>query len=146
MSEQPPNPSSTPPTAEDPTAVALSAANSALPFAELLVNRFSAMSEDLRSGNDSEALTRLSDSAQDLEDFLTYCVLISEIIAKDETKLVSEIGAYRDRLVKAVDALNPALSDLDFVEVADTLEQDVVASLVDYRSIHESIVRTLEAA
>ena len=120
---------------------------SALPFAGVLIGRFNKMIEGLRRGEDSDALAGLGDSAKDLEQFLTFIVLVAEILENTSPGTFQQLTTFRERLLGAIEGLHPALADLDLVEVADTLEQDVVQSLSSYQEeIHSDLTAALLAA
>ena len=140
-------PDSTDSSAEvDSMALARSAADNALAFAEHLAQRFSTMAESFRAGDDSNALTRLGESADDLEHFLTFLVLIAEMVEDTSPQTFHALRSYRDQLMSTLEGLQPALGDLDLVEVADTIEHDLVLSLVEYRQLSSPVQEALEAA
>ncbi|MGB1700648.1 MAG: hypothetical protein ACPHRO_11880, partial [Nannocystaceae bacterium] len=121
------------------------ASESALPFAELLVNRLTDIADGLRRGDDAPALSSLGESTGDIESFLTYLSLVSEIVESEDslsTKVVDYIGS----IAKQVESLEEPLSNLDLVEVADTIELDIVRNLEEYADIHKVLCTHLAAA
>ena len=124
-------------------AAAREAHASAIEFSAYLAGRLTKLSDALRRGEDGPALMGLGESAEHLEDFLTYLFLISDSIEADES-LKAQLVDYRTRLAQVVAALEPALDGMDLVEVADTLELDVVSSLEDYAGLHPAIGASLQ--
>jgi hypothetical protein len=125
---------------------ALAATTSAVPFAQLIERRLSSQVEKLRLGDDGAALNELGDTTRDIGEFLTYLVLMSDCIGEISPDVHQTILDYRLRIMGALASLNPALGDLDLVEVADTIEQDVVGALSAYPTLHSELVAALEAA
>lgn len=117
------------------------ATQSALPFVEWLMQRFSKIVHQIRSGDDLDAMDRIAALTGDLGDFFQYTFLIEDLQA---TK--AELQAYRTRLATILETINPALNDLDLVEVADIVEHDVLPALADYSPLHEQISASLCAA
>ncbi|GEM_PF-3980993 len=130
----------------DSMALARSAADNALAFAELLAGRLATLADAFRAGDDQDALLRLGESADDLEHFLTFIVLVAEIIETSSPSIFADLHRYRGQLMTTLEGLQPALGDLDLVEVADTLEHDLVASLADYRELNTPVLDALQAA
>lgn len=126
--------------------IALRAARSALPFADLLAGRYADIVAQLRGGQDDRALIALGDSTADLEDFLAFLVLIADMVADQDARGGRALGEYRDRLVGILEALQPALGHVDLVEVADALEDDLIPSLRDYRALDASVQSALSTA
>jgi hypothetical protein len=124
--------------ARDIFVAALAATTSAIPFAQLL--------ERLRMGDDGAALNDLGDTTREIGEFLTYLVLMSDCIGELSPDVHQHILDYRMRIMSALASLNPALGDLDLVEVADTIEQDVVGALGAYPNLHTELVAALQAA
>ena len=122
------------------------AASSAMAFADRLAAHYTDIALWLRGGNDSEALHALGESTEDLEHFFTFLVLVSELIAAGDAETGQALVDYRDRLVDVVESMQPALSHIDLVEVADTLEDDLVPSLRDYRDLDDTVRSVLAAA
>lgn len=127
---------------------AAQAVQSAYPFAQLIYQKFSEMSGALRDGNDQDALFSLSDSTKDLSDFFQFVILVREILKDHFTlpELQKDLESYQDRLLSGIESLNPALSDLDLVEVADIIEHDILPTLDDYAPFHEALTLTLQNA
>ncbi len=126
--------------------IALRAARSALPFADLLAGRYVDIVANLRSGHDERALIALGDSTADLEDFLAFLVLIVDMVSEQDPRGGRAIRDYRERLVGILEALQPALGHVDLVEVADALEDDLIPSLRDYRALDASVQSALAPA
>lgn len=126
--------------------IARSAAESAAPYAELLANNFTGMAELLRNGEDSEALTALGKGAEDLEHFMTFLVMVGDMIEGSAPDTSANVETYRKRLLNVFGTLEPALNELDLVEVADTLEHDLANSLNQYKDLHPSVEVALKAA
>lgn len=122
---------------------ALAATSSAVPFAQLLERRLSAQVEQLRQGDDGAALNALGETTKDMGEFLTYLVLMSDCISGFAPHVHQSILDYRLRVMTALASLNPALGDLDLVEVADTIEQDVVRALAEYPKLHAELLGVL---
>jgi hypothetical protein len=125
---------------------ALAATTSAVPFAQLIERRLNSQVEKLRLGDDGAALNDLGDTTREIGEFLTYLVLMSDCIGEISPQVHQQILDYRMRMMSALASLNPALGDLDLVEVADTIEQDVVGALLAYPSLHNEMVSALQAA
>lgn len=117
------------------------ATESALPFVEWMMQRFSKVAHQLRSGDDLGAMDRIGALTKDLKDFFQYTFLIEDLQSSR-----AELAAYRTRLAKVVETINPALDNLDLVEVADIVEHDVLPTLADYGSLHDQICASLAAA
>lgn len=127
----------------DPAAVqaAKEATESALPFVEWLMQRFSKVAHQLRAGDDLDAMGKIAGLSSDLKDFFQYTFLIEDI-----QSATTELQAYRKRLSQIVETLNPALDNLDLVEVADIVEHDILPALADYGPLHDQISASLAAA
>lgn len=127
----------------DPASVqaAREATESALPFVEWLMQRFSKVAHQIRSGEDIDAMERIAALANDLSDFFQYTYLMEGLHTATE-----ELAAYRTRLSGILESINPALHNLDLVEVADIVEHDVLPVLTDYGPIHDQIAASLSAA
>lgn len=123
------------------------AAESALPFVEWLIQRFNKIAHDLRNGEDSDALERIQGVTKDLEDFFQYTFLISDMCTEstDPASLHQDLAAYRTRLASVLESINPALTELDLVEVADIVEHEVLEALADYGPVHDKISESLAA-
>lgn len=136
-----------PQSAIDPAshAAAVQATESALPFVEWLMQRFNRIAHDLRNGEDKEALGRIEGISKDLQDFFQYTFLISDMLSDDKA-LIGELKVYRERLSSILESINPALDNLDLVEVADIIEHEIIGALTDYGAIHDRITSSLEAA
>lgn len=117
------------------------ATESALPFVEWLMHRFSKVAQQLRSGEDVEAMERIEGLASDLRDFFQYTFLIEDLHPSS-----SDLISYRGRLATLLEAVNPALQNLDMVEVADIVEHDVLPALADYGPVHDQITASLAVA
>lgn len=135
---------------EDPAslAAAVQATESALPFVEWLMQRFNKIGHDLRSGDDKDGLVQIEGIAKDLEDFFQYTFLISEMCTPSDEKdsLSTQLEDYRKKLKSILESINPALDNLDLVEVADIIEHEILPTLVDYAPIHDQISKSLAAA
>ncbi|MEE9384446.1 MAG: hypothetical protein V3V08_13665 [Nannocystaceae bacterium] len=131
---------------DDPLKIAQSAAENAAAFADLLATRLADVAGALRNGEDAPALNTLGESTDDLEQFLTFLVLTSEMLDKCSPATSTGLRDYRERLMKVLETLGPALQDMDLVEVADTLEHDVVSSLGEYRDLDDQVQSALRAA
>lgn len=117
------------------------ATQSALPFVEWLMQRFSKVVHQIRSGDDLDAMDRIAGLAGDLGDFFQYTFLIEGLQSSD-----ADLPAYRSRLSGILESINPALHTLDMVEVADIIEHDVLPVLAQYTSFHDQILASLAAA
>jgi hypothetical protein len=121
------------------------ASESALPFAELLATRLTDIADGLRRGDDAPALSSLGESTGDIESFLTYLTLVSEIVDAEgpvSTRVVEYVGS----IAKQVESLEEPLTNLDLVEVADTIELDLVRNLEGYPDIHKILCTHLDCA
>lgn len=127
----------------DPTALqaAKEAAESALPFVEWLMQRFSKVAHQLRVGEDVDAMKKIAGLSYDLKDFFQYTFLIEDV-----QSVTTELQAYRRRLSQIVETINPALDNLDMVEIADIVEHDVLPALADYGPLHDQISASLASA
>lgn len=105
------------------------------------MQRFSKVVHQIRSGNDVDAMERMAGLSSDLKDFFQYTFLMEDLRSP-----APSLVAYRDRLSKLLDSINPALDNLDLVEVADIVEHDVLPALADYGSLHDEILAALPAA
>ena len=129
-----------------PTAEQIQAANeatvTALPFAEYLASRLNDIADGLRRGGDAPALSSLGESTSELNDFMTYLSLVSELV--DGTpELEEQLTSYTKGLAEQLQSLEEPLANLDLVEVADTLELDLVRNLEAYPSLHQSLTAHL---
>ena len=129
-----------------PTAEQIHAANeatdTALPFAAYLATRLNDIADGLRRGDDAPALSSLGESTSELNDFMTYLSLVSEFVA-EVPDLESQVGNYIKSLSEQLQSLEEPLANLDLVEVADTLELDLVRNLEAYPSLHQSLTAHL---
>ncbi len=127
-------------------AAARQAVDCALPFAEFLAGRFTHLADRLRRGDDGPALLGIGESTDELHSFLEYLILVGEVAQGRDPALGSQVSDYRRQLTQTISTLEPALDGLDLVEVADTLELDVVRSIEAYGQIHEPLREALAAA
>jgi hypothetical protein len=123
---------------------ALAATESAMPFAAQLEKRLRAQVEKLRVGDDGTALNDLGDTTRDIGEFLTYLVLLCDCVSEIAPDVHQNVLDYRHRVMTALASLNPALSDLDLVEVADTIEEDIAGAIAQYPAIHSQLVHALQ--
>jgi hypothetical protein len=131
----------------DPVVLAQDAAETALPFADHLAKRCALIAEALRQGQDDDALHDLGITTSDLQDFLTFLTLMIEIAGDLGQHTASGlIEGYRDRLVKVLETISPALEEVDLVEVADAIDDDLVPSLEEYRDVDDTIQDALQQA
>ncbi|MBC8071959.1 MAG: hypothetical protein IAG13_26765 [Deltaproteobacteria bacterium] len=131
---------------DDQSSIARRAATSALPFAELLARNYVEIATDLRDGKDQEALGALGASTDELEHFLAFLVLIQDIVGERDPEGATSVRDYHERILGIIEGLQPALGFADLVEVADTLEDDLVPSLRDYRQLDTTVQMALMAA
>lgn len=131
---------------DDPTMTAArDAVEHALPFAQFLATEFTRIADDLRRGDDAPALQRIGAGAEELQHFLHYLILVGEVAQGCDADIGSKVAAYRKDLTQTIQALEPALEDLDLVEVADTLELDIVRSIEAYGDLHAPLREALAA-
>jgi len=126
-------------------ALAVSAASVAWPFAEQIAHRCASIVHGLRAGLDEDALDALTLTTVDLEHFLTFLVLLDEWVT-GEGGLRGQLLAYRQRVLGVVESIQPALGEIDLVEVADALESDLIPSLRDYVDLDEDVREALRTA
>jgi hypothetical protein len=131
---------------DDLITVSVRAARSALAFADVLARRYLEIAVGLRDGADKQALEDLGASADELEHFLAYLVLIQDVVGQQDPKGAVLVRDYHERILGIVEGLQPALGFADLVEVADTLEDDLVPSLRDYRELDTTVQSALLAA
>jgi hypothetical protein len=132
---------------DDPqTTIARRAASTALPFADLLAGKYREIALALRDGHDQDALGALGESTDELEHFLAFLVLIQDIVGQNDPNGAIAVRDYHERIVGIIEGLQPALGFADLVEVADTLEDDLVPSLRDYRELDTAVQSALLAA
>ena len=121
-------------------------AETAVPFADQLAARCSAIAASLRRGEDHSALCALAEATDDLEHFLKFLVLICDYLDPMDTTVSSHVRRYRQQLFEIVESLQPSLGHADLVEVADALEDDLVAMLRDYRQIDDAVQSALSSS
>jgi hypothetical protein len=131
---------------DDQTTIARRAATGALPFADLLAGKYVDIAGALRDGHDGDALDALGASTEELEHFLAFLVLIQDIVAQRDPNGAVLVRDYHERILGIIEGLQPALGFADLVEVADTLEDDLVPSLRDYRELDTTVQMALMAA
>lgn len=119
--------------------LACHAAGSAAHFAVHLADRYQRIVDSLRSGSDEAALTDFDASTHDLESFLQYLILVNEYVDRVTPNVSAELLALKDRILNAVEGLEPSLGDIDLVEVADALEDDLVPSLHGYADLDPAV-------
>jgi hypothetical protein len=119
------------------------AASCALPYVDTLAGRYAAIASSLRDGHDKDALAELGASTDDLEHFLAFLVLIQDAVGEVDPPSAVALRDYHEHIVGILEGLQPALGYADLVEVADALEDDLVPSLRDYRSIDTSVQSAL---
>lgn len=129
----------------DPQVIARSAARTAGPFVEHLSGRYRAVVEGLRTGRDAEALTSLGNLADELEHFLRFLVLIHDFVESADPRASANVLDYRSRLLGVVESIEPALSEIDLVEVADALEDDLIPTLAAYRDFDDAVMHAVGA-
>lgn len=130
---------------DDLASIAQRAAGSALPFAELLAGHYTKIAFALRDGRDREALDDLGASTDELEHFLAFLVLIQDVVGSKDPKGAVLVRDYHEHILGIIEGLQPALGSADLVEVADTLEDDLVPSLRDYRELDTTVQSALAA-
>lgn len=121
------------------------AASCALPYADTLAGRYATIASSLRDGHDRDALADLGESTDDLEHFLTFLVLIQDAVGEVDPPSAIALRDYHEHIVGIIEGLQPALGYADLVEVADALEDDLVPSLREYRSIDTCVQSALVA-
>jgi hypothetical protein len=121
-------------------------AETAVPFADQLAARCGAIAASLRRGEDHSALSALAEATDDLEHFLKFLVLICDYLDPMDTTVSSHVRRYRQQLFEIVESLQPSLGHADLVEVADALEDDLVATLRDYRQIDDAVQSALSCS
>ncbi len=131
---------------DDLASIAQRAAGSALPFAELLAGKYLDIALALRDGRDHEALDALGASTDELHHFLAFLVLIRDVVGTNDPEGAVAVRDYHERILGVIEGLQPALGFADLVEVADTLEDDLVPSLRDYRELDTTVQSALLAA
>lgn len=125
---------------------ARNAAASAMPFAQLLSQRCVAIALALREGRDAEALTTLEASVDDIQAFLSYLVLVRDLVATADPSAAIGLRDYQEHVIDVLEGLQPALGAADWVEVADALEADLAPSLDGYMSLDDRVRTALAAA
>lgn len=125
---------------------ARNAADSALPFARILSQRCVGIAVALRDGRDTEALSDLEASVDDIQAFLSYLVLVRDLVASNDPSAAVGLRDYQESVVDVIEALQPALGAADWVEVADSLEADLAVSLAGYESLDDRIRTALAVA
>lgn len=131
---------------DDQTIIARRAASGALPFADLLAGKYVDIAGALREGHDNDALDALGASTEELEHFLAFLVLIQDIVGQRDPNGAVAVRDYHERILGIIEGLQPALGFADLVEVADSLEDDLVPSLRDYRQLDTTVQMALMAA
>jgi hypothetical protein len=121
-------------------------AETAVPFANHIATRCSAIASGLRRGDDQAALAGLADASDDLEHFLKFLVLICDYTDAMDASASTEVRTYREQLMEIVESLQPSLGHIDLVEVADALEDDLVPALRDYRRVDDLVQVALRPA
>jgi len=125
--------------------MARSAARTAGPFLNHLSGRYRDIVAGLRNGRDAEALLSLSETADDLEHFIRFLVLIDDFVEPADPQASTEVRDYRNRILRVVESIEPALGDVDLVEVADALEDDLIPTLGEYRRFDDAILLAVGA-
>jgi hypothetical protein len=123
----------------EPKRLAMRAAEIAVPFADLVAASCADVASSLRRGEDHGAMTSLTESTVDLEDFLKFLVLIRDFVADLDAGVGEQINAYQRRLMTIIEGLQQPLGSMDFVEIADTLDEDLVPCLRGYRELDGSV-------
>lgn len=129
----------------DSQVAARNAARTARPFVDHLSGRYRQVIEGLRNGRDAEALLSLSDLADDLEHFFRFLILIHEFVDAADPQASANVLDYQNRLLGVVESIEPALGDVDLVEVADALEDDLIPTLTEYRNFDQSVLLAIGA-
>ena len=125
---------------------ARNAADSALPFAQILAHRCVGIAVALRDGRDTEALCSLETSVDDIQAFLSYLVLVRDLVAFADPSAAIGLRDYQESVIGVIEALQPALGAADWVEVADSLEADLAPSLAGYESLDGRVRSALAIA
>jgi hypothetical protein len=126
-------------------AIARKAAANAGPYVNHLVGQYNRVCSDLRSGRDTDALRALGALTEDLETFLKFLVLINDYVSAVDPRASKTVSSYRERLLGVIESIEPALADVDLVEVADAIEDDLVPALAEYHQFDAVVRRTIEA-
>ncbi|TPV95517.1 MAG: hypothetical protein B7733_09700 [Myxococcales bacterium FL481] len=131
---------------QEALAIARSASETAAQFAELLATRYGDIANALRNGDDAPALDALGASTDEVEQFLIFLIFAADLVQRNDAEFAQTLRGYHRRLMTIFETLGPALKDMDLVEVADTLEHDVVTSLNEYRELDDGVQGALKAA
>jgi len=119
--------------------IAREAAEGAGPFLHVLVGRYGQVVDGLRSGRDQQALHTLAALVDELEHFVRFLVLIQDQVALVDTGTSKALNTYRHKLLRIIESIEPALADVDLVEVADALEDDLLPALHAYANIDGAV-------
>jgi hypothetical protein len=125
---------------------ARNAADSAMPFAQLLSRRCVAIAVALREGRDGEALTTFEASVDDIHAFLSYLVLVRDLVGMTDPSAAVSLRDVQEHIIGVLEALQPALGAADWVEVADALEADLAPSIEGYSTIDDRVRNALATA
>ncbi len=122
--------------------IARQAAEGAAAFGQVLAAKASSIVDCLRDGRDNVAMLEIALLVDDLEHFLTFFVLVDELLPPGES---AEMRAYREKLLNLLEGIDPILANRDFVELADVLEADLSPLLRSYQTIDPSVQTALAA-
>ncbi len=125
---------------EDYATVLATSAADAGKVANLLVAGLSDVAGGLRAGLDHDAMNALADLAPLVEAFVAYLVHAHDSVGGAEARTILDL---HDRILDAVEQVNRALRDGDYVEVADCVEMDMIPAIADYLEIEAAVAGRL---
>lgn len=114
-------------------------------FLAHLIREYQSVVEALHAGAESQGMAKLARLTDDLEHFLQFQILIHDYVNVTDSSIANAIDQYRAKLIAIISGIEPALADLDMIEIADALEDDLLPALRNYERLDAPVQRALAA-
>jgi len=113
------------------------------PFVESLAEDVVSVAQELRHGELADALAAFATTAERLHRFLTYLVVVSELLIDSQPTLGAILAEYSRRLLAAAESIEALLTAQDFVGVVEALENSLARTLSEYTIYAQDVRRAL---
>lgn len=113
------------------------------PYVESLAEDVVSIAQSLRHGDLQDALAAFETSTERLQRFLTYLVVVSELMLDTQPSLGGLLAEYSRRLLAAAEKVENLLKEQDFAGVVDALEHLLARTLAEYSIYAQDVRRAL---
>jgi hypothetical protein len=114
--------------------------------AEALADDMEAMAHTLRGGDVVPALDALEAASDPLQRFLTYLVVVSEVLFVAGPEVGIRVGEYNRRLLTLLEKVDDALDRQDLGRLGLVLAHGLVPALRDYEEHADDVIWALAPA